>query len=313
MERYRAASRERAEAVAAAAAAREAMNEPAAPKESSEAMKEDNVDPPAAEELSNPPGYVARAEEVPPSDNAPGNDNNSISLISRFSAGTASPSTSNDNNSGEANDTSSLTSLHHYRKSPDYLDGTIFDPQFDDDQQNRSAPYEGNSLSDSCTDNNDGSTGYVADPEASDVIATGIPPGDVVVQPAPACPEVLTLPDDESSTFVPVKLKPEEANQYAAKVIAGLMKQLTDDEKKTIHQSLNRRVPDNEVMVHIGKDSIQMQSFRRLGPGIWLNDEVMNLVLKHLVPALLADVCAAVPEKSPRISWVSTFYRLICN
>jgi Ulp1 family protease len=91
------------------------------------------------------------------------------------------------------------------------------------------------------------------------------------------------------------------------------MKQLTDDEKKTIHQSLNRRVPDNKVVVDIGKDSIQMQSFRRLGPGLWLNDKVMNLVLKHLAPALLADVCAAVTEKSPCISWVHTFYRLICN
>jgi hypothetical protein len=27
----------------------------------------------------------------------------------------------------------------------------------------------------------------------------------------------------------------------------------------------------------------------------------------------LADVCAAVTEKSPCISWVHTFYRLICN
>jgi hypothetical protein len=101
MERYRAASRERAEAVAAAAAAGEALNEPAAPKELSEAMKEDNVDPPAAEESSNPPGYVARDEEVPPSDNAPGNDKNLISSISHFSAGAASPSTYNNNNSGE--------------------------------------------------------------------------------------------------------------------------------------------------------------------------------------------------------------------
>lgn len=68
------------------------------------------------------------------------------------------------------------------------------------------------------------------------------------------------------------------------------MKPLNEDEEKTIRESLNQRGPNNQVVVSIGPDSIQLQSFRRLGPSIWLNDKIINLVCKHLVPDLLANV-----------------------
>ena len=79
-------------------------------------------------------------------------------------------------------------------------------------------------------------------------------------------------------------------------------------EFEQINSALTSAGDSNDVMVTMGKDSLQRQSIRRLKPSTWLNDEVMNLVNKHLTSQTFARLSKAVTGWKP--SYVMSTYFL---
>lgn len=120
-------------------------------------------------------------------------------------------------------------------------------------------------------------------------------------------PQVFTLSDnsdDDSSSIIAwsasdsvsetsLLLNDDHANLWASEVIRDLMRPSTEDELQAIACAFKPGPPD-EVMVTMGSDSVQRQSIHRLRPGIWLNDEVINLSNKQLAAKAFARLCKAV-------------------
>jgi Ulp1 family protease len=132
-----------------------------------------------------------------------------------------------------------------------------------------------------------------------------------------------TMSDDEDNSHIiadfdsetSIDLDTSIANQWTAAVIRDLMKPLTAGELDQINSALTPTGNSNDIMITItmGKDLLQRQSICHLNPGIWLNDEVMNLVNKHITSQTFARLCKAVTGRKPSYVMSTFFLQSLCD
>jgi sentrin-specific protease 1 len=102
------------------------------------------------------------------------------------------------------------------------------------------------------------------------------------------------------------KLIQEERNREARERALSLMRPLEDAELKIVHEAMSHVGNPNEIVAQAGVDSVQRESFQRLAPAQWLNDEVI-----HYFYVMLAnrdeELCKADPNRK-RCHFFKSFF-----